>query len=188
MEKKLLRQIISGLTPNETFQMTLVCSPDDTDTYRMVSARTGRGKGGSRLALVEHVATGQFLTIGTPENDKILNMTVNYDGNAVFFGVRSVHEIAPTYPTNAARAVELKETFKSVLARTGIPNNDEEVYVTIESRNAREIAGTWRITDGKQLRGRGGQIVLTLQAHQRRIELWSYRHSGVIDNITFSCL
>jgi len=169
MNKRELRQVISEqFQPGMTVQVTL---RDLSGDFEVVGKRCGRGKGGSWLADLRHVASGTEVTIGTPASDNVLNVTVG----DTFYGLQNFEDLPPTYDTDVSRAVTYKEQFRSLL--------DGGSTVRVGSVRAPEINGTFRVTGGRQLRGRGGQIVLALEnvSNGERADLWSYRHSGVID-------
>ena len=181
MDKTLLRSVIVGLTPgqeiNVTFRGTL---QGQTGNYETVATRRGRGKGGSWLAELRPIGgnspSDDVVTIGTPKNDDILNVTV--DG--VCSGYAQESEVPANYETNGGSAVQLKEVFKTLMNAA-----ETRPVVEIVAPRAPEIDGTFTVVNAKQLRGRAGQIVLTLESTTgEQVGLWSYRHSGVVDNFT----
>ncbi len=186
MEKTLLRSVIVGLNPGQEIEVVFRGSlADRTGTFRVVNTRRGRGKGGSQLAdLIQLDGFGGSelpadigaISIGTPKNDDILNVTV--DG--AFFGYRLESEVPANYETNGDQAILLKETFKGLMNAA-----ETRPMVEIEAAGAPEVNGNFTVVDARQLRGRAGQIVLTLLTQEgNTVELWSYRHSGVVTNFT----
>lgn len=181
MDKQILRSVLVGLSPEQEIQVTFIgARRDQTGTYRVVNTRRGRGKGGSRLADLQPLDVGDVnlseqITIGTPDkyNDFILNVTV--DGEK--FGYDSESEVPANYETNAEAARSLKEQFRNLLDAA-----ESRPMVEITASQAPEVNGNFTVINARQLRGRGGQIVLTLQADSGdTAELWSYRHSGVVE-------
>ena len=115
------------------------------------------------------------ITTGTPESGFILNMTVN----GTMHGATSEADLPVVYETNAARAVELKAAFRSLVGAEG------DRRVSIQS-TITDLTGTFTVNRGVQLRGRGGQVRLELErvGSGERVEVWSLRHSGVISSFT----
>ena len=188
MEKTLLRSVIVGLNEGDTIAVVFRGAlQSQTGTFSVLSKKRGRGKGGSWLADLIPVDVredgsiasreGDSLTIGTPKNDDILNVTV--DG--AFFGYTTEREVPANYETDAGNSVLLKETFKGLMNAA-----ETRPMVTIEAPGAPEVNGDFTVTDARQLRGRAGQIVLTLVRPDQTdtVELWSYRHSGVVTKFT----
>ena len=181
MEKSLLRSVLSGLVENQEITVNFrKCSTNPSAIYRVLGTRTGRGKGGSLLADVvlasEATVTDENkLVIGTPHNDQILNVVVN--GDAI--GYTSEDEIPIMYETNKERSDELKalvrSSFKDFFEGKGTPRK-----IAVVS-SVPELNGEFTVTGVKQLRGRGGQVVLETAEGR---EIWTRRQSGVIESIT----
>lgn len=180
MEKTLLRSVIVGLNPDQEISVVFRGSLSHlTGDYTVVETRRGRGKGGSRLAdlRLTNDSTSEIITIGTPRNDDILNITV--DGTTL--GYASETEVPANYDTDAANAVALKEQFKTLMNAS-----ETRPVVEISAPQAPEVSGIFTVVDARQLRGRSGQIVLVLQGEDgtEPVEVWSYRHSGVVQSFT----
>ena len=175
MDKSALKSVISTLTPGTVIGITFVGDKAHLSRdWTVVKVRTGKGKGGSKLLeLVD--AARNTITTGTPESAFILNMTVN----GTMHGHSSEAEVPVVYETNAARATELKEAFKSLVGAEG------DRRVSIQS-TITDLNGTFTVNRGIQLRGRGGQVRLELErvGSGERAEVWSLRHSGVITGFT----
>jgi hypothetical protein len=175
MDKSTLKSVINGLTPGQVVGITFLGDKSHLSRdWTVVKVRTGKGKGGSRLLELVDSARNT-ITTGTPESHMILNMTVN----GTMHGANSESEVPVVYETNAARAAELKETFKALVGAEG------DRCVSVASTIA-DLNGTFTVNRGTQLRGRGGQIRLELErvGSGERVEVWSLRHSGVISSFT----
>lgn len=182
MDKRTLRSVLVGLNVGDQLSVVFrsnLSSP--SGEYEVVNKRRGRGKGGSWLVDVKLANMGSLacetFTIGTSRNDDVVSVVV--DGQ--FYGFKHENEMPANYETNTAQAVALKEQFKALLA-----NIDEtQPMVEVVAPSAPEVDGNFTVTAGRQLRGRAGQVVLTLQRDTgETVELWSYRHSGVVDRFT----
>lgn len=175
MDKSALKSVISTLTPGTVVGITFIGDKAHLSRdWTVVKVRTGKGKGGSKLLeLVD--AARNTITTGTPESGYILNMTVN----GTMHGANSEADLPVVYETNAARATELKEAFKSLVGAEG------DRRVSIQS-TITDFNGTFTVNRGIQLRGRGGQVRLELErvGSGERVEVWSLRHSGVISAFT----
>jgi len=181
MEKTQIRRFISSLTAGQSFTVNFVGNVlNDTRGTRLTSSGTftflrsgaGRGKGGSLLMHLTD-SSGTSVCFGTPHAESILNIRV--DGGEMV-GFASEADMPVDYPREEQRAALFKETTKRLVGTTG-------VRIRVESARLPHLAGTWRVTSAKQLRGRNGQIVLSLENETGTQELWTYRHSGVVDNI-----
>lgn len=178
MEKTLLRSVIVGLVPDQVIGVVFRGKLQHlTGDFSVVETRRGRGKGGSRLADLKslQLEVGEDLvTIGTPKNDDILNIRV--DGQ--LFGYTNELEVPANYETNAGRGALLKEQFRGLMDAA-----ETRPMVEIVAPQAPEINGNFTVVEARQLRGRSGQIALVLaDADGNTRELWSYRHSGVVDS------
>lgn len=174
MDKSALKSVINGLTPGQVIGITFVGDKAHLSRdWTVVKVRTGKGKGGSKLLELVDGARNT-ITTGTPESGYILNMTVN----GTVHGATSEADLPVVHETNAARATELKEAFRSLVGAEG------DRRVSIESSIA-DLNGTFTVNRGVQLRGRGGQIRLELERPDgTSAEVWSLRHSGVISSFT----
>ena len=174
MDKSALKSVINGLTPGQVVGITFIGDKAHLSRdWTVVKVRTGKGKGGSKLLELVDGARNT-ITTGTPESGYILNMTVN----GTMHGATSEADLPVVHETNAARATELKEAFRSLVGAEG------DRRVSIESSIA-DLNGTFTVNRGVQLRGRGGQIRLELERPDgSSAEVWSLRHSGVISSFT----
>jgi len=171
MDKKQLRTLFSELTPKKVFNLTFIGDmAHRTGDWTVLKIRTGRGKGGSRLVDMVNAA-GHKLTTGTPDSDKILNVTI--DGTT--HGHTSESDIPSVYEKNHSRAIALKETFVQLLPAEG------DVEVTVKS-TIDDYSGTFTVNKATRCKGRGGQIMLSLENVKTgaKVDLWSYRHSGIV--------
>lgn len=183
MDKKDLKAAISGLTTGDslsvTFLSTMPTGPSNTRydgiralagqsvEFTLVGTKKGRGKGGSQLMVLK-AADGSTITTGTPHSDVLVNITTP----AGMVGHESESAVPRTYETNAGRASELKAQFKGLVGTVG-------ASVRIESSEA-DYNGTFTVRSAELLRGRHGQVKLMLESGDRTVEVWSYRHSGVV--------
>lgn len=175
MDKSALKSLISTFTPGQVIGITFLGDKAHLSRdWTVVKVRTGKGKGGSKLLELVDGARNT-ITTGTPESAFILNMTVN----GTLHGAASEAEVPVVYETNATRATELKDAFKSLVGAEG------DRRVSIQS-TITDLNGTFTVNRGTQLRGRGGQVRLELErvGSGERAEVWSLRHSGVISSFT----
>jgi len=175
MDKKQLRNLITSLAPQDQIDITFLGDKAvHSGTWTVLRVKTGRGKGGSKVMDLVN-ASKKTLTTGTPDSDKILNVSLNGE----LHGYADEGQIPVSYEKNVTQAAMLKETFKRLLTAEG----DREVEIT---STIADFNGTFTVNKAKQLKGRGGQIVLFLENIETgaKPELWSYRHSGVITSFT----
>lgn len=145
-------------------------------SYKVLGTRRGRGKCGSLLLDLQSNEDDSLFTIGTPQSSKIVNFSLP-DGRTV--GLENALECNIKYDIDVPRAVALKEEFKNLLTVT--PENGVKVVV---SATKDQFSGTFDLLGARQVRGRFGQIVLTLRnAAGEKQELWSYRHSGIVTRV-----
>lgn len=180
MDKTLLRNVIRDLTPNQTVTVGFR-NESLTGDYTVVSTRKGRGKHGSLLALLRNRA-GETVEIGTPTNLNVLNITA--DGN--FYGVHTAREEQPAYPTNDANATLMKSVLNKAVGEVGVGKT-----LLLESTEP-EYNGAFKVLRGRLEKGKYGQVHLWLAPlgqepnSENTLELWSYRHSGIITSYTLS--
>lgn len=173
MEKTVLRSVLKDLTPGQRIEIHFRGTPE-SEFVTVVGTKRGRGKHGSLLATIQRNGSSLTTEIGTPRNMDILSITV--DGN--FFGVHSEREEPPVYPTDDARATMMKAALNSLTGEIGRGKR-----LRLES-DVPEFNGTFVVTQGRLEKGKYGQVHLwlTREESQETVELWSYRHSGIITN------
>lgn len=173
MEKSALKSVINALTPGQVIGITFIGDKAHLSRdWTVVKVRTGKGKGGSKLLELVDSARNT-ITTGTPDSSYILNMTVN----GTMHGYSSEAEVPVVYESNPTQAAELKESFRALVGAEG----DRQVSV---QSSITDLNGRFTVLRGTQLRGRGGQIRLDLErvGSGERVEVWSLRHSGVIQS------
>lgn len=172
MDKAVLRSVMRDLVPGQAISIHFRGLPG-AQGYTVVSTKRGRGKHGSLLAMVG--LPGQSpVEIGTPRNADILSMTVN--GN--FYGVQTEREDPPAYRPNEAQASRLKAGLNRLTGEAGRGQR-----VSLQS-SVPEYDGSFVVTRGRLEKGKYGQVHLWLVREgaptSEIVELWSYRHSGII--------
>jgi len=172
MEKNILKRVISNLITNKTITVNYVSNKLDlSGDYNVLGIKKGRGKGGSMLAELRSITDNKNVVLSTKDSDDVLNIVV--DGTK--FGYETEADIPPVYTKDASKAITLKRAFK-VLEKASSSN---PMKIKLASTQVPELDGTHTIVSARQLRGRQGQVILTTT---NGLEIWSYRHSGVIDN------
>lgn len=172
MDKNVLRSVLRDLSAGQTVSVQLRGTPASR-SYSVISTKRGRGKHGSLLATLRMLDEPmQFLDIGTPQNEDVLSMTV--DGN--FYGVRTEREDPPTYRPDEAQATRMKAGLIRLTGEAGRGSR-----LRLES-SVPEYNGLFTVANGRLERGKYGQVHLWLtpEGSEDTIELWSYRHSGII--------
>ena len=172
MDKTILRAVTQELKEGDTLKLNLLGNRSSlSGEYKVTGKKVGRGKGGSLILLLQSLVGDTILQVGTPQSDEILNIVV--DGK--LFGYESKDQVPVTYETNAARAIELKKEFQALMKLPVLPQ------IQIDAPQAPEIHGLCTVTGIRKMRGRHGQIVLTVTNPQGQTQnISSYRHSGVI--------
>lgn len=174
MEKAILKNVLSNLQSGNKLVVNFISEKSDLNgEYVVLGTKKGRGKGGSMLAELKREDETN-LVLATKDSDDVVNLI--FDGN--MFGYESEDDIPPDYEKNAGMAVTLKNDFKHFEKVSA----DYPKQLTLQSSTVEELNGSHMIVGYKQLRGRQGQVVLTTSTG---LEIWSYRHSGVIDSYDF---
>lgn len=174
MDKATLRNVLEGLKSNQIISVRMRdrTTPED---YTVLGVKKGRGKHGSLTAVLQR-KDGTVITLGTPKNLDVLNITVKGE----FFGVLTEREEPPVYKTDDAQATLLKVAFKKLVGESGRK-------VRFES-NIPEFNGTFTVINAKNEKGKYGQLHLWLvpdgqtPTPENTVEFWSYRHSGIIQS------
>lgn len=178
MNKHEAKSLIASLESGSNIRVNLADDlAERSGNYKVLTVRRGRGKCGSLLVDLQSNEDDSLLTIGTPQSSKIVNFVLP-DGSTV--GLDNALECNIKYEIDVARAVALKEQFKNLLTVTP----ESEIKIVVASTKE-QFNGTFDLLSARQVRGRFGQIVLSLKnAAGESMELWSYRHSGIITRIT----
>lgn len=174
MDKKELKEVITSLNTGDKITVTFLDDlADRTGEYEVMGTKKGRGKGGS-LLLVLKSGTGSEITTGTPDSNSILHV-ITPDGK--LHGFENANEVPRIFETNTEKFKELNKKFLGLVGTSGRT-------VHVESTET-EYTGDYTVLEAAKLRGRYGQIRLSLQAEDGTThELWSYRHSGIITAFT----
>lgn len=174
MDKKILKQVIKNLKQDDTLSVNLLGEREHlSGEYTVVDKKIGRGKGGSQNLVLLSATSEDTLKIGTPQSDEILNVVV--DGE--LHGYTNKAEVPVTFETNVENSAVLKKQFEIFDDGANIP-----CLVEIDANTGLtpELNGVFTVTNATQLRGRHGQIVLSLSNDAGTQHVWSFRHSGVI--------
>jgi hypothetical protein len=139
--------------------------------YLVMSTKRGRGKHGSLLAVIACDELGEK-EIGTPRNEEIISIMSR--GN--FYGAQTEQEDPPTYAPDEAQATRMKAGLNRLTGEAG-----RGKILRLES-SVPEYNGTFVVTNGRLEKGKYGQVHLwlTREGTAESVELWSYRHSGII--------
>lgn len=170
MDKKELKSVIVSLSPGSAVSLMFLGEyTDRSGAYTLESVRKGRGKGGS-LIMTLRGTDGTVFETGTTQSDYILNIT-GPDG--VRHGHESATEVPRKFDTSKELAVGLKSAMTQVVGLNG-----SRVRVTSTEP---EFDGEFEVTDSQKLKGRYGQVRMTLRRDSgETATLWSYRHSGIV--------
>lgn len=174
MDKKELRNVISTFVVNQqvvfSFRGDLVRL---NGTYNVLNVKKGKGKGGSLLAELSPVGgNSESIVIGTPNSEDVLNVVIN----GVLHGYETEENVPLVIKPDAGRASEIKEILRSC---TG-----GESTLSLVSELLPEFNGTFKVVSVKPSKGRYGQVIASLKNSSNvSVELWSYRHSGAINEI-----
>lgn len=175
MNKSVLRAFISELQNGDQINVNFGgTQANKTGVYTVLRTRTGKGRGGSQILDLAN-SEGGVLTTGTSDSQFILAIG-RVDGNLLgeTSEAPSAHMI---YPRNTDNAKSLKSAFSGVSVGQS---------VTLRS-SVPELNGAFSVQKTVLLRGRGGQRVLTLgRPDGNTIEVWSGRHSGVVELVEMS--
>ncbi len=180
MDKNTVRSFINSLAPGSSIVVNFIGDSltdsrgvhvAESGTFTFNRQSRGRGKGGS---LIMHLvnASGTEIHVGTSHSDNILNMKV---AGGELVGYANVADMPIEYPKNEQNAAMLKRAATPLVGTTGL-----RVKVT---SSLPHLNGVFTVQHASQLRGRNGQIVLTLSSDNQTHQLWTYRHSGVVTSI-----
>lgn len=189
MNKSQLKAVLGSLNVNDLVTLNFRGSSQrtsDNGDYRFVSTVRGRGKGGSLISTFKHVNSAGLIMVGTKDSEHVLSVRypVIVDGKNSMAVVGDASDaLAPVqYSTerNARRAAEMKEVCKQLLD-TGFHGRFHKVKI---DSSVADLSGVFTLSEAKQLRGRVGQVVLTLTRDgSAPVKLCSYTHSAVVSAI-----
>lgn len=173
MEKAKLKEVLSRLNPGDVIEVEFTGEKaSQSGEYKVLTSKVGRGKCGSRIASLESTSSGETVSIGTAQNSEILSLTVA--GEKILSGENTL----ATYSRDLDKAKVLKEKLSGLVGFGGR-------QVRITSASEPTFNGLFTLDSAELLKGRYGQIKakMTNDSTGQSIEIWSYRHSGVVDEI-----
>jgi hypothetical protein len=187
MEKEILKSVMSNLKTEDVLSLNFVGEfKTFNGEYKVGKLSRGKGKGGSLLMELVNTSTSEKLEslmisgkkhfIGTPISEYILNVT--YDGK--MHGSMNESELPRAFERDKESAAKIRELLKPLVGKT------TPTKLSIKSLKAPEFNGTWLVKNAKLNAGRHGQVSLQLEDVSdptRTCELWSYRHSAVLDEL-----
>lgn len=185
MDKDTVKSFISSLSAGDTVCIGFAGDmSSQTGEYKVLGLKTGRGKGGSKLVELQATVGGALLTTGTPHSNVIMNLQRNGDD---IIGGGSQSECNVPYERDLARSEALKTAFINLRDTHLAVPGENDVKVNVDS-TAEFLKGNFKVTGVTTKRGRHGQMVLHLENVDsgRKEEIWSHRHSGVINRIDVS--
>lgn len=175
MNKQTLKEVLQAFNSGDLIDVTFNAEKAVlSGQYKVLYSKVGRGKCGSRIASIQSMADGSTTSIGTKENDAVLKIT----HNGQTFGSDTFGEgNGLSSEKNLEKAVEIKEKLKFLVGFGGR-------QVKIISKQP-ELNGSFTLNSAELVKGRYGQLILKLTNNetQKAVEIWSYRHSGLIDSI-----
>lgn len=195
IEKNAFREFVTGLAVGANVDIRFtggvlknrmgaeVCAPGTTTpvasgTYTFLGTKTGRGKGGSMLMRVEHLADGGGsgeIAFGTPELASVVSIQML--GSSSLLGYHSESDMPESRPPRPEYAARLKAVCMTLIPLTA------PARVQIRSSDPR-LNGSFSVTAAQRHVGRHGQISLNLvSASGATSELWTYRHSGIVEHL-----
>jgi hypothetical protein len=196
MDKRTLRTALNGLNSNDVIKISFLGAKEtQSGEYSVVRIKKGRGKGGSLLAELKSVSTGEMLVTGSPDSDVILHVITP---NGTLHGHETVEDVPPVFETDVSTALNLKGMFKSFIEKCDqLPKSGPrdtrsrfapKVRTTLTVVSSHEpLNGTFTMTGMELKRGRFGQIVVTATTSTgASVSIDTYQHSGIISSLTFN--
>lgn len=187
MNKQILRELITSFKANQPLEVQMR-GMNSSESFLVVSTRKGKGRTHSLIATLKSPGTdSHLLEISTAKNMDILNISI--DGQ--LFGVTSELDEPFVYPVDNTNSGVLLEAF-SLLLPTPTDDQPTQQPMTNPVPNVIKVSSTnpwfndtFRVLGAKRVSGKPRQVRLSLQSdkHTHVIELWSHRHSGVIQNV-----
>lgn len=175
MEKQKLKLVLEAVNSGDLIDVTFAGEKTVlSGNFKVLTSKMGRGKCGSRIVSLESMTDHSVVSIGTKENDAIVNIT----HNGVKHGFESMTEGNVVTSRNETKALELKEKLKPLIGFGGR-------QINIVSQAEPELNGSFTVRSAQLSKGRFGQMILHLtnNANSKNVEFWSYRHSGLVDSI-----
>jgi len=198
MEKTTLKTLISNLNKDDLVEIAFIggsggWKPGTTPTsgsnpkygksgnYKVIETKTGRGKFGSKVCILSTPESNDpSLVIGTSISENILFIR----HKEVLYGQEEENlvEREKFLFKDLDKARALKEKLLPLLKLNKYP--DKIVNVQIDS-SENQLNGIFRVKTAVLVPGRWGQLKVELFSKEtgKTVELWSYRHASVIDNI-----
>ena len=185
MEKTRLKDFLQNTPIGTEFQLTTTGELAHlTGSYKLLEVARGRGKCGSKIAKIMSMADGTVISdvvvdrrkkaFGTPVSEFILHIKCGETN----YGTESKAEDTNfPLPRNEEIANALKAEFLKY-------TEEESINVRMRIKSSEPwLNGEWTCTKVEKNPGRQGQLTLTLKGAASEIKLWTYRHSGAIEDM-----
>lgn len=146
--------------------------------YQVFSVKRGRGKHGSLILTLASPTNPEepLCQVGTPTNEEVLSI----ECKGILHGASSEEDIEKRYPKDIDAAMTLKKKLSPLL------HLKEGVKLKLQvSSTEPKYNGVFDLVSAKAMTGRWGQIKLDLSNIETNevVELWSYRHATIIQDI-----
>lgn len=175
MKKTILKSLLNKVSVGEVIDIKFGGNLSYlSGSHSILEKKRGRGKCGSEVARVQNIETLHECTIGTPYNNQIV--TIVYNGNK--YGEDISSEVIPGTLRDVKMAKNLKDALTPLMGQVGRK-------VKIQSTHEPAFNGIFTVMNIFKSKGRYGQLFLNLYRENtfEKVEIWTYRHSGVIDSI-----
>lgn len=188
MDKQELKNLIKNTPINSEMSISFLGELAPlSGNYKLLSTGIGRGKGGSLVAKLMNLENGETLsevtidsrkkTFGSSISEYIQTITLaNTDGTTTIYGDPTVTDSSMIARHDHEKADILRITFDPFV---GVEN---PFKIKIDSSEP-WLAGEWQCVSVRKLRGKFRQLALQLSNGTKTIEFWTYKHSGIINDV-----
>jgi hypothetical protein len=128
---------------------------------------------------MENESTSEELSLSSIKAHELLFAECANEGMMLSFGSRTEPVVNYNVKANPENALAMKRMFEKVLVDMN-QHGPQAQMVVFNAPDNEQLHGKWSVSSGRVLRGRNGQVALTLMRGDTTVEVWSRRIVSVV--------
>ena len=186
-ENKIFRGKLKAVKVNDKMQLNFMGTAANATSrngeYNVLSNKCSPGRGGTYNFELENVSTKEKMSFSTKQLSEVLNMAINGERIYGYNTEAEFNSNAAATDANSPNKENADVLYAEFEALKALPHVGK--YAVVAATKP-EFNGTFTIEKITKAQGRPKQLILCLRDKENNgLEIWSYRHSALIQEIEF---